>query len=161
MSKPTSQTELEWLREQLADQQRQLNAVNAKLERLGEAPTSGENTPVSSRGRSLAQAQSPSPKVGRRRLLRGLAAGMLGGTTLALSAKGGEAQAKFVAANGAGAMVLPPGGTTKNTLPPGISYGLITPLTLPLIWRASPIMPMLAWRFKVIIMPYSLWVTPL
>lgn len=125
MSKPTSQTELAWLRQQLADQQRQLNAVNAKLEGLGEDPTPGDTTPVNNRSRSLAQPQSPSPKVGRRRLLRGLAVGMLGGTTLALAAKPDTTQAKFVAATGTGAIVVPPGGVLTKNLPPNTLYGLV------------------------------------
>jgi hypothetical protein len=73
------------------------------------------------------QPVKPVVSTNRRTVLRKLAGGLLAGLAVGSVAVAMPdlAQAKFVAAGGAGAIVMPPGGTTGGSLSPTGSYGLI------------------------------------
>lgn len=68
------------------------------------------------------QKKEPVIPTSRRNLLRTLAAAILVGT--ALAGKTPQAEAKFVAAKGAGAIIVPPGGTISGNLPSSSGFGM-------------------------------------
>lgn len=97
---------------QMAELRAELASLKAPAQALPQpAPPAQDKPPVSTT---------------RRKLLRRLAGGLLAG--LAVGGIGAslpqQAEAKFVAAKGWGAIVVPPGGTLTGTVPSGTVYGL-------------------------------------
>lgn len=103
------QAEIETLRQEVVRQQ-------ARLTQLLASPSSRRDNP----------AELDSAKTTRRRALLSLSASILAGLSAGALMLPGEAQAKFVASKGTGAIVMLANGSVSNNLPASAVYGLIT-----------------------------------